>query len=97
MVHDLDRVLHQPIRTRIVAFLASNGPTDYVTIRTKFKLTDGHMTTHMRELLKCEYVSYEKDFVDNKTPRTTYKLTAIGKKQFTAYTKALLEIITKGE
>ncbi|HAR43453.1 MAG TPA: transcriptional regulator [Bdellovibrionales bacterium] len=90
---ELDRIIHQPIRTKIVAFLASRGTTDYVTLRDSLGLTDGHMTTHMRELIGSEYVSFEKDFVDNKKPRTTYKLSAFGKKQFASYLKTLKEIV----
>ena len=90
---ELDRIIHQPVRTRIVAFLASRGPTDYVTLRDALELTDGHMTTHMRELVGSEYVSFEKDFVDNKKPRTTYKLSPLGRKQFAAYLKTLKEIV----
>jgi predicted ArsR family transcriptional regulator len=93
---ELDRVIHQPVRTRIVAYLASHGPTDYVTLRNTLGLSDGHMTTHMRELIESEYVSFEKEFVDNKKPRTTYKLSPTGRKQFGAYIKALHEIL-KGE
>lgn len=93
---ELDRVIHQPIRTRIMAYLASHGPTDYVTLRSDLGLTDGHMTTHMRELIGSEYVSFEKDFVDNKKPRTTYKLSPTGRKQFGAYIKTLKEIIRGG-
>ncbi len=79
-----------------MAYLASHGPTDYVTLRNALELTDGHMTTHMRELIASEYVSFEKEFVDNKKPRTTYKLSALGKKQFGAYIKTLKEIIQGG-
>lgn len=95
-MEELDRVIHQPIRTRIMAYLASHGPTDYVTLRNSLGLTDGHMTTHMRELVGSEYVAFDKDFVDNKKPRTTYRLSPAGKKQFGAYIKALQNIIQGG-
>ncbi len=88
-----DRVIHQPVRTRIVALLASRGHTDYVTLRNLLGLTDGHMATHMRELVSAEYVSFEKEFVDNKKTRTTYNLSALGKKQFAAYLKTLKELV----
>ena len=90
---ELDRIIHQPIRCRILTYLVAQGPADYVTIRSKFDLTDGHMTTHMRELIEAKYVSFEKDFVDNKRPRTTYKITALGRKQLIAYSKAIHKIL----
>lgn len=92
MQQELNRILHQPIRTRIMALLVARGACDYVTIKKEFHLSDGHMTTHMKELLAHEYVAMEKSFVDNK-PRTTYYVTKIGKKAFAEYIKALRKII----
>ncbi len=92
MEGDLNRVLHQPIRTRIMAFLVANGSCDYTTLKNQFNLTDGHMTTHMRELLENEYVAMEKSFVHNK-PRTTYSITQQGKKAFEDYIDTLKKII----
>jgi len=90
---EFDRIIHQPVRTRIVAFLAKHGPTDYVTLRDQLGLSDGHMTTHMRELIGAEYVRFEKEFVDNKKPRTTYKLNATGRKRFAAYREVLKKLV----
>ncbi|QQR48981.1 transcriptional regulator [bacterium] len=60
-MHDvLDRVLHQPIRTRIMAYLLVSGSCTYSGLKTMFDLSDGHMTTHMRELLEHEYVEMKK-------------------------------------
>lgn len=88
----LDKVLHQPIRTRIIAHLALHDECDYTSLKKELDLTDGHMTTHMRELLAHKYVSQKKAFVDNK-PRTTYRLTKTGRMAFTNYIKSLKKII----
>ena len=88
----LDKVIHQPVRTRIMAFLANVKECDYTTLKTSLNLTDGHMSTHMKELLNSQYVEMEKSFVENK-PRTTYRITKEGKKRFTAYVSALKDLI----
>lgn len=93
MSHELNRVLHQPIRTRIMAYLVASGSSDYTTLKKMFDLSDGHMTTHMRELLEHEYVQTEKTFVQNK-PRTTYYLTAKGRDAFLDYVAVLKTIIS---
>lgn len=93
MHEELDRILHQPIRTRIMAYLLACGSSDYTTIKKIFTLTDGHMTTHMRELLEHKYVDMKKMFVNNK-PRTTYFITPRGKEAFEQYVMALKKIIS---
>jgi len=79
---EFDRVIHQPTRTILMAHLASHGPTDFTTLKTELNLHDGDMATHMGKLVKNEYVEFEKDFIENKTPRTTHRLSGLGKKRW---------------
>lgn len=92
-MQELNRVLHQPVRTQIMAYLLASGSADYTTIKKMFSLSDGHMTTHMRELVEHDYVHVEKSFVNNK-PRTTYFLTPHGKAAFSDYITVLKRIIS---
>jgi len=92
MEQELNRILHQPIRTRIMALLVARGSCDYNTLKKEFNLSDGHMTTHMRELIEHHYVEVEKTFVDNK-PRTTYYLTQTGRDAFAGYVRSLKHIM----
>ena len=89
---ELDRVLHQPIRTRIMAYLASSQSCDFNTVKKLFNLSDGHMTTHMRELLDSGYVKMEKPMVDGKV-KTVYFITDEGKAAFTRYVEMLREVL----
>jgi len=93
MHEELDKILHQPIRTRIMAYLAVQKNSDYTTIRDMFNLTDGHMTTHMKELIENNYVSVTKEFINNK-PRTSYTITQKGKNAFLNYIETLKKIIS---
>jgi len=92
MSHELDQVIHQPIRTKIIALLLNSSECDYSTIKSSLNLTDGHMSTHMKVLVSEKYVEMEKSFVDNK-PKTTYRMSKLGKKKFTEYIQALRAII----
>jgi predicted ArsR family transcriptional regulator len=89
----LDQIIHQPVRTKILAHLISFGASDYTTLKTILGLSDGHMSTHMRQLVDSGYVEMEKSFVDNK-PKTTYKMTREGKKKFGEYVAALKDLIS---
>jgi DNA-binding MarR family transcriptional regulator len=95
MNEELNRILHQPIRTQIMAYLIAHGSCTYTEIKNKFNLSDGHMTTHMRELLEHKYVRMEKEFINNK-PCTTYYITDNGRNEFAEYVKRLKKIIETG-
>lgn len=92
MKEELDKVIHQPIRTKIMAILVNEGECDYTSLKKRLDLTDGHMSTHMKELLSSGYVEMEKAFVENK-PKTTYSVTKEGKKKFAEYVQALKRLI----
>jgi predicted ArsR family transcriptional regulator len=92
-MEELDKVIHQPIRTRIMAILVNQGECDYTTLKRQLELSDGHMSTHMKELLSSGYVEMEKTFVENK-PKTTYSVTQVGRKKFGVYVAALKRIIS---
>lgn len=65
---------------------------DYTLIKKELGLTDGHMSTHMRALSEADYVEVQKEFVDNK-PKTTYRLSSLGRKKFHEYVKLLKVLI----
>jgi len=90
--NELNRILHQPIRTQIMSHLIAHNSADYNSIKKLFNLSDGHMTTHMRELLAYDYVRAEKLSFDNKS-KTIYHITDVGRTAFTEYIKILKKII----
>lgn len=95
--HEIDQIIHQPIRTKIITLLVRERECDFATIKNTLDLSDGHMTTHMKLLIAEKYVEMEKEFVNNK-PKTTYRLTKLGKKKFNEYLdflKTILELKTK--
>lgn len=90
---DIDEIIHQPVRTKIMAYLINNGMTDYTTLKKDLSLTDGHMSTHMKKLLGTKYVSFSKSFEDNR-PKTKYRVTSLGKKKFLNYLDTIKKIIS---
>ncbi len=90
---ELNRILHQPIRTQIMAYLVTHENCDYNGVKKLFNLSDGHMTTHMRELLGNGYVFAEKLTVDGKS-KTIYHITPEGQVAFNEYVAELRKIIS---
>ena len=91
-VIQLDEVIHQPVRTRIIAYLINCTECDYTSLKKYLGLTDGHMSTHMKVLIAKKYVSMTKCFVKNK-PKTTYKIIDLGIDNFKNYLNTLKKII----
>ena len=92
---DLDNLIHQPIRLRIVSSLSTlsdDESMEFTFLRDLHELTDGNLGAHLRKLEEAGYVSLEKTFVDRK-PRTFIALTRKGKKAFREHVKALEQIL----
>jgi len=90
----LDRVLHQPIRTRIAAFLAARGEATFSELKQALKLTDGNLEAHMKKLTQTGYVDVRKESdIPQKSNRTRtltfYSLSNHGKEALAAYVQAL--------
>ncbi len=94
---ELDEVIHQPVRLRIMAALVAletGNSVDFIYLRDLLKLTDGNLGTHLHRLEEAGYIEVEKTFVDRK-PRTFIKSTTRGRTAFQAHVTAL-EAILKG-
>ncbi len=92
---ELDPIIHQPVRLRIMAALTalSDGTQmDFVALRDLLKVTDGNLGAHLRKLEDAGYVSIEKRFVARK-PRTYVSVTPEGRRAFEEHVKALKEIL----
>lgn len=92
---DLDPVIHQPVRLRIMAALAAlneRESVEFTFVRDLLGLTDGNLGAHIRRLEEEGYVSVEKAFVDRK-PRTYVSLTGKGRSAFELHVRALQGIL----
>jgi DNA-binding MarR family transcriptional regulator len=93
---DLDPVIHERVRLAIASVLAARREVEYLELRTLLGLTDGNLAGHIRVLEKAGYIEVEKTFVAKKT-RTTYKLTAAGRKAFQKHVEVLASLLGKKE
>jgi DNA-binding MarR family transcriptional regulator len=92
---ELDAVIHQPVRLKIMAALKALPPNDqieFVRLKKLVEVTDGNLGAHLQTLEQAGYVVVEKDFAENK-PRTRVKLTKQGRRAFEDYVSFLRNII----
>ena len=91
----LDNIIHQPARLRIMASLIALDPgeqVDFVHLRKILNLTDGNLGAHLTKLENAGYLEVEKTFIARK-PRTFIKVTGKGRDAFDDHITVLETII----
>jgi DNA-binding MarR family transcriptional regulator len=94
---ELNEIIHQPVRLRIMAALVSleaGNEVDFIYLRNLLDVTDGNLGAHLRKLEEAGYIAVSKAFVDRK-PRTYLAATAEGRKVFQEHVEALESILKK--
>jgi DNA-binding MarR family transcriptional regulator len=94
-VAQLNEVIHQPVRLKIVSALAALPPdarVDFTYLKKLLGLSDGNLGSHLLKLEESGYLLQEKTFVDRK-PRTYLHLTPTGRYAFQEHVQALREIL----
>jgi len=80
----LDRLIHDRTRLAILAALAASEPLAFTDLKDITGSTDGNLSVHARRLEDAGYVHCEKTFA-GRTPRTEYRLTAVGRRALEKY------------
>jgi DNA-binding transcriptional ArsR family regulator len=87
-VTDVDRLVHEPARLRILTILSGVESADFNFLVNVLGLTKGNLSSHMDKLETAGYVEVYRTF-RGKTPHTDYRLSAAGRKALAGYWKAL--------
>ena len=92
---ELNEIIHQPVRLRIMATLVTleqNDEVDFIYLRDLLDVTDGNLGAHLRKLEEAGYITVNKTFVERK-PRTYVSTTVEGRKVFQGHVAALESIL----
>ena len=88
----LDTVVHGPIRLGVLTSLQVDGPLEFTRLKKRLAVGDGALAAHLAKLEGARYVSCEKSFVGRR-PRSTYRITAAGRRALLGYFDALRKVI----
>ncbi|MFC4057450.1 winged helix-turn-helix domain-containing protein [Planomonospora corallina] len=91
--HELDDVIHAPVRLSIVAALAAAEKVEFRFLRDTIEVSDSLLSKHVLTLEEAGYVEVEKAFV-GKRPRTWLSLTDSGRRAFQNYVSVLQRLMT---
>lgn len=88
---EIDRLIHEPARLMIMAYLYVVEAADFTFLMRQTGLTWGNLSSHMSKLEAAGYIEVEKEFVKKK-PRTMLRLTKQGREAFHEYRKRMEQV-----
>ena len=88
----VDRLVHEPARLQILAWLSVLEEADFLYLLQQTDQTRGNLSSHMSKLEQAGYIDVTKAFV-GKVPRTVYRLTAAGRRALETYKRTLLAVL----
>ncbi len=91
-VDDVDRVVHEPARLAIMAYLSVLSEADFVYLMSETGLTKGNLGSHISKLEEAGYITVDKRFVD-RTPRTVLALTDEGRVALIAWRDVMAKAV----
>lgn len=92
MLRPLDPILHSELRLAIMSILIGVESADFVYLRKQTSATAGNMSVQIDKLQKAGYIDVEKSF-NGKMPRTTCKITGLGRTAMATYVETLKEYL----
>jgi DNA-binding transcriptional ArsR family regulator len=91
-IAEIDRIVHEPSRLMILAYLSVVESADFLFLMRQTGLTRGNLSSHLSKLEAAGYVEIKKEFVD-RIPRTLIRISKPGKKAFKAYTERMKQVL----
>ncbi len=89
---EVDRLIHEPSRSIILAMLTAAKSADFLYLQRETGLTKGNLTIHLSKLEKVGYIRIEKTY-RGKAPLTLCRITNKGREAFELYRKQLRQFI----
>jgi len=89
---EIDRVIHEPARLLILAYLSVVESADFLFLMNQTHLTRGNLSAHLSKLETTGYIEIKKEFVE-KIPRTLLSLTEEGRKAFQEYRRNMRQVL----
>jgi DNA-binding transcriptional ArsR family regulator len=89
-----DELIHAPTRLSLVSLLAATEWADFQFLRDSAGVSDSALSKQLTTLEDAGYIEIRKGFV-GKWPRTSARLTGVGRAAFDQHVAALQQIVAK--
>lgn len=81
IISGLNKDFESRVRLGMMSVLMVNEWVDFTEMKNLLQVTDGNLASHSTALEKNQYIEIKKEFVGKK-PRTSYKISELGKRAF---------------
>jgi len=88
---EIDKIIHEPARLKIIAQLYVVESADFLFLMRQTGLSQGNVSGHLSKLEDAAYVKIEKGYI-GKRPQTIISLTKKGRELFKKYIKNMREL-----
>ena len=88
---EIDKLIHEPARLKIIAQLYVVESADFLFLMRQTGLSQGNVSGHLSKLEDAAYVEIEKGYI-GKRPQTIISLTKKGRELFKKYIKNMREL-----
>ncbi len=92
MIENLNKAFENRIRLGLMSILMVNDWVEFNKVKELLNATDGNIASHVNALESLNYIDVKKEFVGKK-PKTTYRVTKLGKKAFKDHLDALEQLL----
>ena len=89
---EIDKIIHEPARLKIIAQLYVVESVDFLFLMRQTGLSQGNVSGHLKKLEDAGYVNIEKGYL-GKRPQTMISLSKKGRERFKIYLKTMREIL----
>ena len=88
---EIDKIIHEPARLKIIAQLYVVESVDFLFLMRQTGLTQGNVSGHLSKLEDADYVKINKGYI-GKRPQTIISLTKKGRERFNTYIKTMRDM-----
>jgi DNA-binding MarR family transcriptional regulator len=88
---EIDKLIHEPARLKIIAQLYVVESADFLFLMRQTGLSQGNVSGHLSKLEDAAYVEIVKGYI-GKRPQTIISLTKKGREMFKIYIKNMREL-----
>ena len=92
MIDKINKAFESRVRLGVMSVLMVNDWMDFGSMKELLEVTDGNLSSHITALEKLDYIEIRKEFV-GKRPKTSYRVTQVGRKAFKDHLKALEDLL----
>jgi DNA-binding MarR family transcriptional regulator len=93
-IQKLNKEFENRTRLGIMSTLMVTDWLSFKSLKDLLNATDGNLASHIKGLENKEYIEVKKEFI-NRKPNTSYRVTQLGRIEFTKHIE-LLEKLIKG-